>query len=32
LKLILIRAIGNAVVARSPALDALRAVLVEQLE
>jgi 3-dehydroquinate synthase len=32
LKLILIRALGNAVVARSPALDALRAVLAEQLE
>ena len=32
LKLILVRALGNAVVARSPALDALRAVLVEQLE
>ena len=32
LKLILIRAIGNAVVARAPDLDALRAVLAEQLE
>jgi 3-dehydroquinate synthase len=32
LKLILIRAIGNAVVARAPALDELRAVLAEQLE
>ena len=32
LKLILIRALGNAVVARPPAQDTLSAVLAEQLE